>query len=1018
MPEYLSPGVYVEEVERGPRPIEGVSTSTTAFVGVTKRGPVNKPTLVTNIDQYQRFYAEFLGRDYGDNRYLPYAVQGFFANGGSRSYVLRVARLLPNPPDDQPPEERYTTFLNTNGLMFAQVAFADLPTRGGTAHRALLRDVPAGDGTQTESIIELGDLSGLGLGRLIRVGEGANAEQVRIEGFTAGRVRVTPAFGRAHTAGEPVRLMPRATPASNRTLSAPTLNSVGSDTVRVAAVAGLQANVDWLRIGTGPDTDYAQVTAITGDQVTIAPALAFSHPPTGSDPTPEPVAAFRAPAAPAPVQLQGATGPGTTNAERLVLPSQLAPGTVVLVEGPTGANDRAEIVTLGDRTPDGPNFRYVLTPPLRFNHNANANVTPLDAGATTELRPPDRIVLDANTNLQADDFVIVEDVERTEVVQLVANPIGNVWTTAQPVRFHHAANVTARRAGRPLTSDVTLSAVAGKGDRAISVPDTTPFQRGQVLQLLSGSRTEHATVLDRSAPVGGNVTLTLMQSLQFPHGAGTGVIPLTTGVRVIAGPNRPNPVRSPDPGVWGNGIAIGVEPASIARTTIAAPANPTDPFIDVVAAAGIESGSLLRLPGNRYGRVDDVDRGLNRVFLEPPGVPQGLTVSQGDVAGADFDVVGVQTVEFKLTLAYGPVVQILDESFDTLSMDPRHSRYFARIINGESPDPGSQLVHVVDLLDHTVVTPNATDVLPLPGLFYPAGGTDGLNGIVPPVFQGNDADDADRRTGLYALLNQSGISIVTVPGQTGFDVQSALVAHCERHKYSFAVLDSVRNASLDDIQLQRSRFDSTFAALYYPWVEIFDPAIGEQRAAFVPPSGHVAGIYARTDNEVGVFKAPANAIVNNVRDLERTITKAQQDVLNPKGINALRAFPGRGILVWGGRTVSTTNPLWRYVNVRRLFIYIEESIDLGSQYAPFQINDVPLWNRLKASVRAFLLGVWRDGGLQGATEEEAFFVRCGLGETMIGADILAGRVIIEVGVAPVRPAEFVIFRVMQIVRID
>jgi phage tail sheath protein FI len=294
--------------------------------------------------------------------------------------------------------------------------------------------------------------------------------------------------------------------------------------------------------------------------------------------------------------------------------------------------------------------------------------------------------------------------------------------------------------------------------------------------------------------------------------------------------------------------------------------------------------------------------------------------------------------------------------------------------------------------------------------WYPGGGSDGLVGVTAATYQGQDADDADRRTGLFTLLNTPRVSIVAIPGQTGQDVQQALMAHCENNKYRFAVLDPSEHASLDTVQSQRSLYDSKYAALYYPWIQIFDPL--QNKPVFAPPSGHVCGLYALTDQEVGVHKAPANAVLRQVRDLQATITKGQQDILNPRGINAIRAFPGRGIRVWGARTTSS-DALWRYVNVRRLFIFLEQSIDEGSQYAVFEPNDLPLWNRLKASLTAFLTTVWRAGALQGATEAEAFFVKVGLGETMTQDDIDNGRVIILIGVAPVKPAEFVIFRIGQ-----
>jgi phage tail sheath protein FI len=254
------------------------------------------------------------------------------------------------------------------------------------------------------------------------------------------------------------------------------------------------------------------------------------------------------------------------------------------------------------------------------------------------------------------------------------------------------------------------------------------------------------------------------------------------------------------------------------------------------------------------------------------------------------------------------------------------------------------------------------------------------------------------------------VSIIAAPGWTSQEVQSALTNHCELTKYCFAVLDSEPGADLDGVKAQRDLYESKYGALYYPWIQIFDPL--ENTRATAPPSGHVIGIYARTDAGPGVHAAPANQPVSGALDLEAIVGTAQQAVLNPKGLNAIRELPGRGIRVWGARTI-TSEALWRYINVRRLFIFLEQSIDRSTQYAVFRPNDVPLWNGLRATVTAFLTSVWRSGALQGATREQAFFVEVGLGTTMTQQDIDEGRVVIMIGVAPVKPAEFVVFRIGQ-----
>ncbi|TDN93073.1 phage tail sheath subtilisin-like domain-containing protein [Microbacterium sp. BK668] len=260
---------------------------------------------------------------------------------------------------------------------------------------------------------------------------------------------------------------------------------------------------------------------------------------------------------------------------------------------------------------------------------------------------------------------------------------------------------------------------------------------------------------------------------------------------------------------------------------------------------------------------------------------------------------------------------------------------------------------------------------------------------------------------LMAAYEQGAIDLETVKG-----VQLAIVAHCELMGDRIAVLDPPPGLSVQEVAKWRtndSGLDSKFAALYYPWLKVLDPVTGSSK--FVPPSGHLAGIWARNDNERGVHKAPANEIVRGAIDVQTKITRIEQESLNPIGVNAIRGFPGRGIRVWGARTLSS-DPAWRYINVRRLFNYLEKSILLATQFAVFEPNDPALWGKLRRSITAFLMGEWRGGALFGRTPEEAFFVQCD-DETNPADVIDSGRVVCRIGVAPVKPAEFVIFQLSQ-----
>lgn len=275
-----------------------------------------------------------------------------------------------------------------------------------------------------------------------------------------------------------------------------------------------------------------------------------------------------------------------------------------------------------------------------------------------------------------------------------------------------------------------------------------------------------------------------------------------------------------------------------------------------------------------------------------------------------------------------------------------------------------------------------------------------------------DGEKIVERSGLLGFEHVDDISMVCAPDEgnhTG--LTDRIVDHCEDPdlRDRFAILQS----KLNDVPSNIGNFfpprDSKYAAFYYPWIKILDPKTNRDK--LIPPGGHVAGVYARSDIERGVHKAPANEIVRGARSLQFSIGKGQQDVLNPLGINVVRAFPGRGIRVWGARTTSS-DPLWKYVNVRRLFLFLEESIDEGTQWVVFEPNNEKLWARVIQTITQFLLTVWRTGALMGLTQEEAFFVKCDR-TTMTQDDIDNGRLICVIGVSPTKPAEFVIFRIAQ-----
>lgn len=294
-----------------------------------------------------------------------------------------------------------------------------------------------------------------------------------------------------------------------------------------------------------------------------------------------------------------------------------------------------------------------------------------------------------------------------------------------------------------------------------------------------------------------------------------------------------------------------------------------------------------------------------------------------------------------------------------------------------------------------------------------------------PISAADFIGDAAQRTGLGAIEAIDEISLVLCPDAVaGYDgskaakdrikaIQTGMIAHCENMRYRFAILDTPPGLTAQEAKEWREfvNFDTSHAAMYYPWIEVPNLSGSGATSKLVPPSGHMVGIYNRSDAERGVHKVPANEVVRGATNLEILISRGEQDVLNPIGVNCIRTFPGRGIRVWGGRTLSSDGS-WRYINVRRLFNMVGSSLDTGLQWVVFEPNDSTLWAKVTRDITAFLRVQWLGGALFGNTPEQAFYVKCD--EELNPSEIRdLGQLIIEVGLAPVKPAEFVILRLSQ-----
>lgn len=478
-------------------------------------------------------------------------------------------------------------------------------------------------------------------------------------------------------------------------------------------------------------------------------------------------------------------------------------------------------------------------------------------------------------------------------------------------------------------------------------------------------------------------------------------------------------VTAANPGSWAENLRVTVAASSKAKTQVY---EVKGADLQLKNADGFNAGDVVELfDGSRkaYATIKSV---LDKtVTLDAPCT---LDVADRKVGTAKY----IRTCEITITARLGETV----ETFENLSLKAGQLNYApvktaksdlirVEVLSGPAPAAAPAPANEKDKKDDKKepaapslagkITPyeqcagTGTEMV----LILDGGADGNVLKVTPDAYIGKD-EGPGARTALQSYIENSNVSIMLIPGVTAPEVQAALIGFCESKKSCFAVLDiPVELKKTGDVANFRDMYDSTYAAIYHPWLEMYDAL--ERRNAYFPPSGAVAGIYARSDNERGVHKAPANEIVRGCTGLSCNYNTGEQDVLNPIGVNLIRAFPGRGIRVWGARTLSS-NGLWKYLNVRRLFIYVEESIRANTNWVVFEPNSEALWQRVSRTISTFLAVCWRDGALAGSSPEEAFFVECGP-TTMTQDDIDNGRLICQIGIAPVKPAEFVIFRITQ-----
>ncbi|WP_353064453.1 phage tail sheath subtilisin-like domain-containing protein [Tunturibacter psychrotolerans] len=637
--------------------------------------------------------------------------------------------------------------------------------------------------------------------------------------------------------------------------------------------------------------------------------------------------------------------------------------------------------TAPGRPPNNPVSATGTDPNVQVSSQTTTPLTQLPAGAT--------LIITAGQSKAS--FIQNTDPTKGPTIITVTDLINNInldTTVGAKASLNRAGNLTIvdplGRGSLGLTGTLLM----------VSLGTFSPTNGGSNLNLLVGSTT--ALTGNSALPDGGTLVLTAgAATVTFKVNASAGPIKSVSDlikainadavVGAKASLDASGRLNIQDPQLRNNLAATGT--LAVAGTTLGG--------FSAAAATLNNAGTPILLQGGGDGLNPNLLVGAVGGLTAPTPLPDTETLVL---------TAGAATVTFTVSAAAGPI-KLLGDLIAAISTDV--------VVGAQASLDGAGRLNLSDPLMRGNLTVTGTLTIVVPPLKAPVLGafSKATAQLVPEDFQGTD-EDPTQKTGLTALADVDEIAIVCCPdeyyfGPANTTIAGMLQSQCESLKNRFAILESPVSAGQPENN--NPSVNSEYAAYYYPWLYVANPNTGVQ--LLVPPCGHMAGIYARSDTNVGVQKDPANEVINGIVKLQLQTNNQQQAILNVKGVNVLRYFTGAGNLVWGGRTTST-DPDWQYINVRRIFIFVESSIQRGTQWVVFDINSDPTWRRVVRSVSDFLTGLWRDGVLQGATKDQAFFVRCD-NTTMTQADIDAGRLICIIGIAPVKPAEFVIFRIGQ-----
>jgi uncharacterized protein len=907
MPEYLSPGVYIEETSFRSKTIEGVSTSTAGFVGPARYGPVSgPPVLVTSLADYQRIFGDlddlnFTNQANTQVNYLAHAVRAFFEEGGRRLFISRVfnaPRAAGFDIDDGIPGHHYAL----TDTLAATLA----PALQDAAQNALAGAISASAAVTTAA---------------------AAAAQAAVDAAQASSDAVVAAGA----------------PAGTQTAAADALTAAQDAQTAVndaqTAIADLDGAADVLAAIGDAQTAVDDAVQAAADALTAAQAAETAINAEGDE------------------ELDELAAEAVEAADDLV---QALAGLPAHVPALAGRAATASVLT---------------------DLEAGTNI------AAAEVTETDTQLTAARTNLataQADLAAAQAALDADPTNQALARALGVAATVVDAARGALAAAQAAWIAA----------------NTAVQIEDLQPGAGDEPLHLVA----------------------------RFPGAAGNMRVNFTLRPGANAYLAR---AALPNPGLnrLRDGALVHVRTRATAGDPWALPAgNEADPD-GLMIANYDQPADLWTLNGVDAGG-GPTDIVLDGAFRAALGTAQFEVRPLSIVVSVERPTGEVNVFE-------------REETLGEFALEPERRTSLLRTFTA-NPESGFAALTTpfAVVLPSAIDEPTALDIarhLMAPGgllglligrsgveLRYTlAGGDDGDLPLAPAYTGDPDFDDLTGDVlnmplnGLLAFESQEDISIVAAPGYTAdrdtdgaMGVQNAVINHCERMRYRVAVLETPENQTTTEALDFRNQRSSDYAAMYYPWINVIDPRPSQGGQLLkLPPSGFMAGIYARNDIEHAVFKAPANEVVRLAVDFEVKVNGAQQDILNPNGLNCLRFFEGRGYLVWGARTISD-DPEWKYISVRRYFAYLERSIDRSTQWAVFENNGPELWGKIRRSVEDFLYNEWVAGGLLGAKPEQAYFVRCDR-STMTQNDLDNGRLVCLIGVAPVKPAEFVIFRIGQ-----